>query len=301
MTTYTELQAELAEAIWNSNNNNNEIVLSPVSNFDRVCELLDAGVEPEAAGIARLIVFYREVVELRAVPGAFWRRREILRRFIDAGHIDLAGVAASDTGETWLHLVCAGSAPSKDLELLLEQGANTIINHCNVAGDTPLHCAMQTWPPTRRTTRIEIVTLLLNTGAGTDIHARNGWDATPLHFAAERADVQVIALLVNECDGIGDVINRRNAAGDTPLHIYLRGQFRPVVAGLTRLLEAGADPGLRDGKGLTPIDILQARDGAESLHAALIKLLLGYGCPEQAEARFQRQHPGSCRAIVLPS
>ena len=92
-----------------------------------------------------------------------------------------------------------------------------------------------------------------------------------------------------------------NAAGDTPLHIYLRGQFRPVVAGLTRLLEAGADPGLRDGKGLTPIDILQARDGAESLHAALIKLLLDYGYPEQAEARFQRQHPGSCRAIVLPS
>ena len=127
MTTYIELQAELAEAIWNSNNNNNEIVPSPVSNFDRVCELLDAGVEPDAAGISRLIVFYRE----------------ILRRFIDAGHIDLAGVAASDTGETWLHLVCAGSAPSKDLELLLEQGANTIINHCNVAGDTPLHCYIQ--------------------------------------------------------------------------------------------------------------------------------------------------------------
>ena len=84
MTTYIELQAELAEAIWNSNNNNNEIVPSPVSNFDRVCELLDAGVEPDAAGIARLIVFYREVEELRAVPGAFWRRREILRRFIDA-------------------------------------------------------------------------------------------------------------------------------------------------------------------------------------------------------------------------
>ena len=201
-------------------------------------------------------------------------------------------------GNTPLH----AAAENNRLEMagiLLSRGAD--IHAVNGLGNTPLHCAMKTWPPTRRTTRDEIVTLLLNTGAGTDIHARNGWDATPLHFAAERADVQVIALLVNECDGIGDVINRRNAAGDTPLHIYLRGQFRPVVAGLTRLLEAGADPGLRDGKGLTPIDILQARDGAASLHAALIKLLLDYGCPEQAEARFQRQHPGSCRAIVLPS
>ena len=61
MTTYTELQAELAEAIWKQQQQESRNSNSPVSNFDRVCELLDAGVEPDAGGIARLIVFYREV------------------------------------------------------------------------------------------------------------------------------------------------------------------------------------------------------------------------------------------------
>ena len=180
-------------------------------------------------------------------------------------------------GNTPLH----AAAENNRLEMsafLLSRGAD--IHARNRLGNTPLHCAITTWPPARRITRDEIVTLLLNAGAAPDIQARNGRDATPLHVAAERMDEQVIALLVNECDDIQGVINRRNADADTPLHLYLRGQYRPVVAGLTLLLEAGAEPELCDGKGLTPIEILQARDGAESLHAALIKRLLDYGCSE---------------------
>ena len=188
------------------------------------------------------------------------------------------------SGNTPLHIAAEHSRP--DLaDFLLSRGAD--IHARNRLGNTPLHCAMRTWPPRRRTTRIDIVTCLLNAGA--DSRAQNDRGMTLLHVAAERQDEQVIEFLVTECDGIRDVINRRNTDADAPLHLYLRGKYRPVVAGLTRLLEAGAEPGLRDSKGLSPIDILQARDGADSLHAALIRLLIDYGCPKPEAPAAQNQ------------
>ena len=127
MTAYVELQAELAATLRNGH--------------QRAISLLDAGIEPGAPGIAALIAFYREFTTLNIRDGDDrWRRREFFERFVQDGHIDPAGIADPNTGDTWLHLVCVGITTAAELDMLLEHGAGAVINAGNADGNTPLHC-----------------------------------------------------------------------------------------------------------------------------------------------------------------
>ncbi len=84
---------------------------------------------------------------------------------------------------------------------------------------------------------------------GFDIHGRNHQGLTPLHAAAEGSLLGVVDLLL----AAGVDVNPRCALQTTPLHTaccFGGLRFETVK----RLLDAGADPTVRNLNGLTPIE-----------------------------------------------
>lgn len=92
------------------------------------------------------------------------------------------------------------------------------------------------------------------------------------HICAGPAPAQDIGVILDDA-GTREIINQRDAGGDTPLVSYCRrpGAQFPNRAGLTCLLEAGADPNISNG-GETPCTLLRA--GGNS---SLAERLLDYG------------------------
>jgi ankyrin repeat protein len=92
---------------------------------------------------------------------------------------------------------------------------------------------------------------------GADVN-KPGW--APLHYAATNGHLTVINLLLENYA----YIDAQSPNGSTPL--MMAAQYGTPAA-VNLLLEAGADPMLRNGLGLSAIDFAQRADRAESAGA----------------------------------
>lgn len=88
--------------------------------------------------------------------------------------------------------------------------------------------------------------------AGAPLEARDADGCSPVHIAAERNNVSALELLVRR----GANVNATDNYGNTPLHRAYMTLLEPTpdpVSTTRVLLEAGADPNIRNEIGATPI------------------------------------------------
>ena len=164
-----------------------------------------------------------------------------------------------DQGRTTLHLL-VGRGSGDDavgriaVPELLDAGAN--VNARDDRGRTPLHDAVDAavrWgTPAEDATHV--IQLLLRAGA--DANARTHLGESPLHMAAPASwrpgtwvgprDAKVVKPVISALLEAGAEISARANDGRTPLHAVVQGN---QPAAVLALLEAGADPALRDDAG----------------------------------------------------
>jgi ankyrin repeat protein len=147
------------------------------------------------------------------------------------------------------------------IKLLVAADAN--INHHNDVGDTALIIASR-WG------HANTARLLIELGA--KVNARNDKNSTALLVAARHDCVDVLQVLLKN----GANVNAKDKKGRGPLHRAVAGMWLiegvPVKVKeklIKMLLEAGADPGLRDEQGKTACDRAGWFVGGEGLRKLL--------------------------------
>lgn len=115
--------------------------------------------------------------------------------------------------------------------------------------------------------QLDIAKRLIDQGA--DVN-KTGW--TPLHYAATRGHIELMALLLDK----NAYIDAASPNGTTPL---MMAAFYGTPSAVKLLLEAGADPMLRNQKDLTAIDFAQRANRADSAEiiAAFVRAKLPKG------------------------
>lgn len=159
-----------------------------------------------------------------------------------------------NAGDTGLHMAAAAFRRPM-AELLVAHGAD--VHARNRHGAQPLHYATDTnhQDPEAQVGTIEY---LLSVGADPNSADRHG--VTPLHRAVRTRSLPAVRTLL---DGAA-AATARNKSGSTPLHLAVQTTGRPGSGsehareqqeGIIRiLLERGASPSDRDGKGKTVTD-----------------------------------------------
>jgi hypothetical protein len=130
------------------------------------------------------------------------------------------------------------------------------IFHWIYVGDTVLHLAAAGY-------RVEIVRLLLASGADPNA-AENSRSSTPLHYAADgfitgpawdaKQQVETIRRLLHK----GGDLHSQDKNGATPLHRAVRTR---CAAAVKCLLDAGADPAIRNKPGSTAFHLAAQNTG----------------------------------------
>ncbi|HEY0867094.1 MAG TPA: ankyrin repeat domain-containing protein [Fimbriimonas sp.] len=121
-------------------------------------------------------------------------------------------------------------------------------------GETVLH-----WPA--HNDHVEIVRLLLDQGADIEADEIGLYGGKPAHWAAEHAPGSLRLLLEKGADPNARNLMRNDFAGYTPLHMAAC-QPNECIQCAELLLEAGADPALKDALGKTPYEV--ARDNGRT-------------------------------------
>ena len=109
---------------------------------------------------------------------------------------------------------------------------------------------------------------------GADIDVRNSKGKTALHYAAKAGFINVISLLVEK----GATIDAPGSDGETALFEAIRSTIKnreKQLAALEALLIHGANPNVKNRKGLTPLQIAQQLRRTDS--AKIVQLLQKYG------------------------
>eukprot|EP00118_Oscarella_pearsei_P019911 m.214261 g.214261 ORF g.214261 m.214261 type:complete len:859 (+) comp39807_c1_seq7:2007-4583(+) len=120
---------------------------------------------------------------------------------------------------------------------LLESGAN--VNESDLSGRTPLYFAAQRGLN-------DIARVLVDYGAR--VSPQTNWGSTPLHVAADKGFDSILRLLTSIP---GTSTNMQNKNGDSALHL---AAYRGKLDAVRVLLDAGADVGLKNSEGRTPIE-----------------------------------------------
>lgn len=95
-------------------------------------------------------------------------------------------------------------------------------------------------------------------------------EQTALHAAAAQADAMTVRALFELARGVGGVrqdfrhrtdearllMNMRDAGGDTPLHFAAARKDDEAVMVVQTLLVLGADTGMRNNQGKSPVDVV---------------------------------------------
>ena len=184
----------------------------------------------------------------------------------DAGEVarllgEGASVDARDaTTRTALHLATQGNHVAAAV-MLIEAGADVNASDGASIDHTPYLMAGARG-------YLEILASILTHGA--DLTSTNGYGGTALIPACERGFVAVARLLIEA----GTDLDHVNRLGWTALlEAIVLSDGGPAHQQIVRmLLEAGADPGLADGEGVTPLAHAEARG-----YAAIAALLRAHG------------------------
>ncbi len=171
--------------------------------------------------------------------------RELIARGADVNAPDAQGL-------TPLHMACASEQAATLALLLLRHGADT--GAASLIGLTPLHLAAVLGQE-------ETCRRLLRAGA--DPNARTTHDVTPPILDAKRdailypdATEKILETSATEILEIFNSTNGPAGCGETPLHC---AAVRPDLTIYRLLVSYGAEPGARNGKGLTPLEIYAKR------------------------------------------
>ena len=179
MTTYAEQQQLLLDSFYLEYPDRNR----------RAQDLVEAGIGLTDAARAELVWWFRQEWQLTGAKYNRWRRRDLFQACLVAGEIDAAGIAEASTGDTWLHVLCAGVTTTKEIEALLNAGAMTVINAANANGDTPLHAYMlRSYHSRGSQPNKKGLRRLLESGA--DPALRNNAGQTPADVTRERKFVR---------------------------------------------------------------------------------------------------------------
>lgn len=143
---------------------------------------------------------------------------------------------------------------------MINNGAD--LSFKNKIGDTPLHTAVNTRPPS-----INIVQALLEASAAVDVPNEYGY--TPLHNLAGDAvdaDAPTTAMLI----GAGADVNRRDPYGMTPLyHMTIRGRGCKGLKVAQAIIDAGADVNSKADDG-TSVLAAAKKNNCDGLAALLV-------------------------------
>ncbi|WP_353277467.1 ankyrin repeat domain-containing protein [Wolbachia endosymbiont (group B) of Villa cingulata] len=195
---------------------------------------------------------------------------KIISTLIDEGHAKME--AKTVNGSTPLHLASFAGASNSTLLTLLKRGADTrlydnngyipvhvailngknetvnilveyeddLVNVADKNGEFPLHLAAKTG-------YVDIISCLLNNKA--DLNARDNYDLTPLHWAAQYNNTKAIERLAAEK---GTDLDIRNNDGRAPLHLAAQYNSSDAINCLAAL---GANLNIQDNSGWTPLHL----------------------------------------------
>lgn len=155
--------------------------------------------------------------------------RSLLQRGFDANTLDPAGVHG---------LMLALNEPSLKAAQVLVEWPHTKVETRNLADESPLMIAALRG-------HVEIARKLVERDA--DVN-KTGW--TPLHYASTHGHVEIMRLLLDH----HAYIDADSPNKTTPL---MMAAHYGTTAAVRLLLDAGADPSLRNMQGLSAIDFAQ--------------------------------------------
>ncbi len=185
--------------------------------------------------------------------------------------------AHSRMGRTPLGMAASCDGCSRIVRLLLAKGADP--NYRDKGGMTPLWLAAQAGDA-------DSVRALLDAGARVDTPSNDG--TTPLMHAVQNCNLDSIKLLLahhadvhkGSVDGGTVKFGPIQLTNLTPLHYAAPYCSTDVVRAL---LDAGADPNVRDGRGMTPLMLSVA---SETQDAAVVRVLLHAGADLTAKTKL---------------
>lgn len=183
---------------------------------------------------------------------ALLHKMEELRATIAARNID-----GLHKGWTELHWACLLSSP-ECVSFLVDSGAD--INARTKAGSTPLMLASDS----SLVGSYDCAKILLKSGADVNIASNSGWTAlhaacSKLGYPCDQCDELIELLIASGAD-----VNARTCEGTTPLYLACMKNELSVVQ---FLLEAGADPSIKNNEGRLPQDTTMNKDIIELIES----------------------------------
>lgn len=180
----------------------------------------------------------------------------IVKMLLDNG----ADLNIRDIDDSTPLFYAAYSGHADIIKLLLEYKTGKSkedVNVQNIYGSTPLHIA------SGDKEKVDVVRVLIEHGA--NVNATDKHNSTPLHFATEYKNKNVVALLLEN----GANPNAESIGNYTPLHFAAKWEEMDIV---DLLLSKAVEINIRSTHNLTPLD-LAIRSG----NVKLVKLLLNNG------------------------
>ena len=220
--------------------------------------LLDHGASLDVHDIAGIDPCVAAVVKCSAE----WEARAVLEAVAESA-IGNSGLQAVVLGRNLIHYASAFGR-SRCVELLISKGAAVDSKTVDVYEETAMHCAASY-------NCVEVAETLAKAGATVD--ARNVVGMTPLRNAASKSHVEMAVLLLD----LGASCDVADVAGMTPL---CAAASAGSTACCSLLVAKGADMMHRDNGGRTALGAaLESQDGLSTEREAVVKLLVGLGCP----------------------